>query len=861
MLRRNRENLEPSGLWDVITKDNHGLWGNFTATPGRKLNVLCSLTSNSTDCYNNADSGGFAKSPLCLQIVDSYGQQVKSESSSLAIAHTDDEQTTVSGNIAKFTRGAAQMDNLVITKSPGSSIKLRVTSPIDTLVENEVTIPLTLRTCDADEHDSGTVCLFCLAGKYWNNQTGSLECQPCPAGQIPNDDASACRACPAGKYNDEAGAEACDLCSDSSVATDEGSTKCTQCHVEDGYTSNHNHTDCDRCLKKYYWDANAEACLGCPLKYVACESGSLLSDWKLKEGLWRSGPDSTNVYECRYGANGCSGGKAANGSSYCNEGYIGALCATCDQRYFFHWGEHVCLRCGTFESHVATILIWAGLLGILLLFLGVSYGCFFYEARSSVRLDSLRSSRHATRARSRASTVQVTVHKTVVRTAQAYRFAKHLYDTEGVKVFIIIVTFQVVYNFTALTSRNDLVEYPDPAKAFANLLGVSNFQFFQYIPIECMLPRASFYTRLAVKTLGPLIMLGCLWLRALVYIPWKTVSKAGRSQAVHQTLKWTLIILELILPSISTTIADAFSCTTYDDGCFLQVQLTIACDDSPYRRSWKTFAILMILIYPVGVNLGLFGLLHRNWNEISNVMKRVQLRDNGGRSAGLVDDLVNLEPGSVSAECQFLAYHYEIFGPNYWWFGVFSLVIRILQTSVLSFYSRTCVQATFATTFTLVAMCVQSQHPPYLKESDSLVSYYSTWILFMWLHTLLLIEFGVLDVIPRVLIGTVLVFVSLMFVFISLNSSNFNWDDAKDISEDVNGMGPPPASFLGPPPASLENEMGRSSSVSGDNIPFDSGVEMSTRMSTTAPIDIHDLHQQRSSVIVTTGNPLNAGAD
>jgi hypothetical protein len=346
-----------------------------------------------------------------------------------------------------------------------------------------------------------------------------------------------------------------------------------------------------------------------------------------------------------------------------------------------------------------------------------------------------------------------------------------------------------------------------------------------------------------------------------VYIPRKTVSKAGRSQAVHQTLKWTLIILELILPSISTTIADAFSCTTYENDSFLQVQLTIACDDSPYRRSWKTFAIMMILIYPVGVNLGLFGLLHRNWNEISNVMKRVQLRDNGGRSAGLVDDLVNLEPGSVSAECQFLAYHYEIFGPNYWWFGVFSLVIRILQTSVLSFYSRTCVQATFATTFTLVAMCVQSQHPPYLKESDSLVSYYSTWILFMWLHTLLLIEFGVLDVIPRVLIGTVLVFVSLMFVFISLNSSNFNWDDVKDISEDVNGMGPPPASFLGPPPASLENEMGRSSSVSDDNIPFGSGVEMSTRMSTTAPIDIHDLHQQRSSVIETTGNPLNAGAD
>ena len=246
----------------------------------------------------------------------------------------------------------------------------------------------------------------------------------------------------------------------------------------------------------------------------------------------------------------------------------------------------------------------------------------------------------------------------------------------------------------------------------------TNTQFrSKYIPV---------YTRLAVKTLGPLIMLGCLWLRALVYIPRKTVSKAGRSQAVHQTLKWTLIILELILPSISTTIADAFSCTTYENDSFLQVQLTIACDDSPYRRSWKTFAIMMILIYPVGVNLGLFGLLHRNWNEISNVMKRVQLRDNGGRSAGLVDDLANLEPGSVSAECQFLAYHYEIFGPNYWWFGVFSLVIRILQTSVLSFYSRTCVQATFATTFTPVAMCVQSQHPPYLKESDSLVSYYST---------------------------------------------------------------------------------------------------------------------------------------
>ena len=63
-------------------------------------------------------------------------------------------------------------------------------------------------------------------------------------------------------------------------------------------------------------------------------------------------------------------------------------------------------------------------------------------------------------------------------------------------------------------------------------------------------------------------------------------------------------------PTVSTTIAQTFACETIDGEKFLRAQLTQTCDaSSARRRSWRNFALFLILAYPIGFPLFLLCLL------------------------------------------------------------------------------------------------------------------------------------------------------------------------------------------------------------------------------------------------------------
>ena len=49
-------------------------------------------------------------------------------------------------------------------------------------------------------------------------------------------------------------------------------------------------------------------------------------------------------------------------------------------------------------------------------------------------------------------------------------------------MFVIFVTAQVLYQYTAVTMASGGDEYPQPAKAFVNFLGLSSLDFLSFLP-------------------------------------------------------------------------------------------------------------------------------------------------------------------------------------------------------------------------------------------------------------------------------------------------------------------------------------------------------------------------------------------
>ena len=79
-----------------------------------------------------------------------------------------------------------------------------------------------------------------------------------------------------------------------------------------------------------------------------------------------------------------------------------------------------------------------------------------------------------------------------------------------------------------------------------------------YVPAECVVKQTDFYTALALKTIGPMVVIALLWTKPLLYFV------AGRKDAVQAASQdataWSMLLLELCLPSVSTQISETFVC-------------------------------------------------------------------------------------------------------------------------------------------------------------------------------------------------------------------------------------------------------------------------------------------------------------
>ena len=97
------------------------------------------------------------------------------------------------------------------------------------------------------------------------------------------------------------------------------------------------------------------------------------------------------------------------------------------------------------------------------------------------------------------------------------------------------------------------------------------------------------------------------------------------------------------------------------------------------------------------------------------------------------------------------------------------------------------VQATFGAFISLSCVCVLRELEPYRIDSDDIVSILSQWLLFIFMAVLLLIRVGVVDKIPDVLLGMVLMVLIFGLAGITIKSIN---DDYKSMTQKVAMISP-----------------------------------------------------------------------
>ena len=259
------------------------------------------------------------------------------------------------------------------------------------------------------------------------------------------------------------------------------------------------------------------------------------------------------------------------------------MCSECDSGYFSVWAKSGrCEKCESGQSHTPTVVLG---LTVLLCVTILAATCFNKVKRS-------------------------------------FPVVKKLYRIGAVKVRVLFFAAQVISEFATISRDTGSNRYPEPASTFASGLGLTNLNAFGLVPIECFF-NDNFYHRLFMKTTTPFIAMAFLW----SYPAFKYLRGEDHSHAAKMVARVTLLGIELICPSTTSTIMRTFVCDKFENGDFLRAGLSLPCDNSPNRRWWKAYAVIMIAAYPVGVPLLLFCLLFPNRAEIKKMLSTVEKHD------------------------------------------------------------------------------------------------------------------------------------------------------------------------------------------------------------------------------------------
>ena len=273
----------------------------------------------------------------------------------------------------------------------------------------------------------------------------------------------------------------------------------------------------------------------------------------------------------------------------------------------------------------------------------------------------------------------------------------------------------------------------------------------------------SFYWRMVITTIIPpaLIVVIFLWplgciMRRQPYLP------AARSAGYL-----TLVGLEIITPTVLTTVLQTFVCEEIDGGWFLRAQLTLECDETGHRHAWQAYAAVCAVVYLAGapyisLHVPMFALcvisrgsrcsysasgvpvlficlMHVHRNEIDRLQMALQEQDQDSTDPAFMTAGQLSKSGrrpsittTVDEHLSWVVSHIENYRPGHWFTGAFLLLLRLSQTSVLVLIPTQNLQAAVASALAILGSCALREAKPFRRHSDNETAVVSQWCIFIW---------------------------------------------------------------------------------------------------------------------------------
>ena len=595
-----------------------------------------------------------------VELVDVYGTTVYPPGGLVQVVlsvQASNVAASVAGAVtAPFHGLSAAVDGTLLLAIPESTVTL-----VFSLQPSIGVLPLLhsidVLPCGPGFAPSGDRCVACRVGEY---SSDGAACLPCGEGSFSAvTQATSCEPCPRGRFLNAKGgtsADSCVACFDAATTAEAGAASQSQCV----------------CSPNFFLEAPRQCRLCDPSAIVCPTLGTTTATVRLLPGLWRVNNRSTIFRNCPLPAM-CAGSPGVglsqrrrrrlagandtldtSPSAVCAPGGGGPFCAVCNDGWHMTSGG-VCEQCEPSSS--ATLALQASL--IALAAIGVVVAVIVVRRKlaamhEEARLEVLRDS----------GAVMLDRNLEAEAAKRAYALAKSRSGRLGERVGSLTSKAKIALSYVQVVSLFPLsfdLQYPD---AFMELLAkfdVFNVDVFRVLSVSCAMPWMNHYTRLLFWTLLPVgVGLG-LWMVNLVArgCVRRHIQQDGTpglaAVFVSGTFPAFLVAMFTVFPSVCNAIFRTFACVTLDDGTsWMQSDLSLSCLDPAYTV-FSVYAGLMAAAYCIGVPGWYLRLL---WPH---------------RQA--------LEQGDHE-DLDELAFLYDSYRPEVWWFEVFEMGRKVLLTGV-----------------------------------------------------------------------------------------------------------------------------------------------------------------------------------
>lgn len=508
-------------------------------------------------------------------------------------------------------------------------------------------------------------------------------------------------------------------------------------------------------------------------------AGLTLSTIEIKASFWRSAPDSIEILECPFPER-CLGGNASGSGSgrralaapasafsdaYCAEGSTGPLCAVCAAGYRSQKSGG-CVACEGGSLDFSDVLPLVILVTAVLTFAG----CAIAGAKSRAKTAS------ATKPQAGQGNFGVSANDARNDVKSATGLVRSAADTAkmggGVsggssrmdwtsiltKAKILISQQQVLQGLGGIYR----ISWPS---AFSNLLSYLKFLSFDFIAVipnlECML-QTNFLGILIVNTIAPLAIVGVLLLAS------RCMLRCKKDRAGSTLVNAGLAIIFFCYPSITQTVFRFFQTKTFAGqyGTFLVADMSIDVNSGAYT-SLIPFAVLMVVVWPIGVPLVIAVLLLRRRAPLLEIRRREGILGVAYESELWAAHLQKakrlgdrIDPRDEELEPRIDGYLRQLtrtYRGTIFYFDVIEYVLQkcTLIGLMVFFDAGSLGQLVTGLLLCFIYSCTTSYLVPYRSLLDNLLAIVTQLSLFVSMMMALVIEHGAKD--PPDVVGTILV--------------------------------------------------------------------------------------------------------